>query len=238
MHLVKEYPVKPNIHGIQTQKVLPSHDVLFIRQFILLLAAFCGGYFFSAVTLYVSSATSKSGRCHFLQFIDGGSWGPENKAQAFEFLRCFLALPLSFSSMVTNAQANAASSREGPLLLHGKQGTNKTSKLVQKALLQTAGGLARPGCSWQSRRGSPQPTLCLVALLPPQLKLPPSMLPSHAASRTPSPDHTHTRTHAPPSSFPLNFGVPKWHQVGTPMSWSGASTYAEAAHAAGYRELN
>lgn len=75
-----------------------------VRPFTSLLAPFCGGCYCSAVTQYLSSATSKSGRCDFLQFIDGGSWGTWNKAQAFEFLRsvsCPAAFPLPSSHQGT-----------------------------------------------------------------------------------------------------------------------------------------
>lgn len=56
---VKQYLVKPEAHGSQTQKVLPSHQVLFICEFISLLATFLRVTLFSAVTQYVSSANFK-----------------------------------------------------------------------------------------------------------------------------------------------------------------------------------
>lgn len=208
---------------------------LFICQFISLLATFWGGWFFSAITQYVSSATLKSGRCHFLQFIDGGSWGPENKAQAFEFPHCFLAVLLP-SPTVTNAQGSAAASQEESLLpriyLHGKEVTNETSKLIQKGLLQTADSWTRLDCSGQTGEVhdswipiwscySHYSSSCLLSY---HLPMPPL---EHC-----TPDHRHTHP------LPLNSAVPKQHEVGTPMSSSGKSMNLKAVHAAGPKKRN
>lgn len=195
-----------------------------------------GGYFSPALTQYISSATSKSGRCHFLQFIDGGSRGPENKAQAFEFLHCFLALLFSFSQTVTNAQASAASSQESLLLhhvyLHGKQIIRHLSlfrKLfyrLQVALqgriaFDKAGQVHDSWISWLCY--SHYSSSCLLSYYPPTPPL------KHSSP---------AQTLHPPSPFPFHFGVLKWHQVGTPVSSSGTRTYAKAAHTAGHWKLN
>lgn len=81
--------VKPNVHDIQ---IYPKVE-LFIRHFISLLAGTGGGNFLQQ-SQYVSSVTSECARCHFLQFIDGGNQGMENKTwpeflRSTSWLRCF-----------------------------------------------------------------------------------------------------------------------------------------------------
>lgn len=54
-------------------RVLPSHKALIYMSVYFTPSHLLSVLFFSAITQYVSSAALKSGRCHFLQFIDGGS---------------------------------------------------------------------------------------------------------------------------------------------------------------------